>query len=133
VRCADKIVVKSGKATVAFCTVPHEGTVGEPSVAIATRAHLPSALGTCGSAQTGGWGVCARPRLRPLARLLCSQRQKEASIVFLHHSSFAMRWTVPVPMPSDLATFKIPTPFASCFRTFRSVALSIFGRPSFTP
>jgi hypothetical protein len=24
-----------------------------------------------------------------------------------------MRWTVPVPMPSDLATFKIPTRFAS--------------------
>ena len=36
-------------------------------------------------------------------------------------------------MPSDLATFKIPTPFASCFRTLRSVVLSIFGRPSFTP
>jgi hypothetical protein len=35
-------------------------------------------------------------------------------------------------MPSDLATFKIPTPFASCFRTFRSAALSIFGRASFT-
>jgi len=48
-------------------------------------------------------------------------------------SSFEIRCTVPVPMPSDLATFKIPTPFASCFRTFRSVALSIFGRPSFTP
>jgi hypothetical protein len=46
-------------------------------------------------------------------------------------SSFAMRCTVPVPMPSDLATFKIPTPFASCFRTFRSVALSTVGRPSF--
>src|SRR5215813_9506510 len=43
-----------------------------------------------------------------------------------------MRCTVPVPSPNDLATFKIPTPFASCFRTFRSVALSIFGRPSFT-
>src|SRR5262249_9697428 len=47
--------------------------------------------------------------------------------------SFEMRCTVPVPSPSDFATFKIPTPFASCFRTFRSVALSIFGRPSFTP
>src|SRR5262252_6414196 len=46
--------------------------------------------------------------------------------------SFEMRCTVPVPSPNDLATFKIPTPFASCFRTFRSVALSIFGRPSFT-
>ena len=34
---------------------------------------------------------------------------------------------------SDLATFKIPMPFASCFRTLRSVVLSIFGRPSFTP
>jgi hypothetical protein len=38
-----------------------------------------------------------------------------------------------VPIASDLATFKIPTPFAPCCRTFRSVALSIFGRPSFTP
>ena len=47
--------------------------------------------------------------------------------------SFEMRWTVPVPMPSDLATFKIPTPFASCFRTLRSGVLSSFGRPSFTP
>src|SRR5262249_27868530 len=47
--------------------------------------------------------------------------------------SFEMRCTVPVPIPSDLATFKIPTPFSSCLRTFRSVALSIFGRPSFRP
>jgi hypothetical protein len=51
----------------------------------------------------------------------------------LHLSSFAIRWTVPVPMPSYLATFKIPMPFASCFRTLRSVVLSIFGRPSFKP
>ena len=43
-----------------------------------------------------------------------------------------MRCTVPVPSPSDFATFKIPTPFAKCFRTLRSAALSIFGRPSFT-
>ena len=68
-----------------------------------------------------------------LRALLCAQRQEEAAIVFLHLSSFAIRWTVPVPMPSDLATFKIPMPFASCFRTLRSVVLSIFGRPSFTP
>jgi hypothetical protein len=47
-----------------------------------------------------------------------------------HPSSCAMRWTVPVPIPSDLATFKIPMPFASSFRTLRSVVLSIFGRPS---
>src|SRR5215831_11969376 len=57
---------------------------------------------------------------------------KDGSASF-HPSSFEMRCTVPVPSPSDLATFKIPTPFASCFRTFRSVALSIFGRPSFAP
>ena len=38
-----------------------------------------------------------------------------------------MRCTVPVPMPRDLATLNIPRPFASRFRTFRSVALSIFG------
>ena len=37
-----------------------------------------------------------------------------------------------VPMRSDLATFKIPTAFASCFRTFRSVALSTPAeRPAF--
>ena len=69
----------------------------------------------------------------PRRRGSAGGRQPHASIVFLLLSSFAMRWTVPVPMPSDLATFKIPTPFASCFRTFRSVALSIFGRPSFSP
>src|SRR5262245_13090965 len=40
-----------------------------------------------------------------------------------------MRCTVPVPMPSDLATFKIPTPFASSLRTFvRSCCLSSAGR-----
>ena len=31
-----------------------------------------------------------------------------------------------------MATLKIQTPFAKCFRTLRSAALSIFGRPSFT-
>jgi hypothetical protein len=51
----------------------------------------------------------------------------------LHPSSFEMRCTVPVPLPSNFATFKIPIPFVSCLRTLRSVALSIFGRPSFTP
>src|SRR5215831_13186182 len=53
--------------------------------------------------------------------------------VLLQPTSLDMRCTVPVPIPSDFATFKIPTPFASCFRTLRSVALSIFGRPSFAP
>ena len=47
--------------------------------------------------------------------------------MLLQLNSLAMRCTVPVPMPSDLATLNMPTPFASCFRTFRSVALSIFG------
>src|SRR5262245_14676279 len=60
-------------------------------------------------------------------------RTVRARDLSFHPSSFAMRCTVPVPIPSDFATFKIPTPFASCFRTWRSVALSIFGRPSFTP
>src|SRR5258707_11504614 len=32
-------------------------------------------------------------------------------------NGFEIPCTVPVPIPSDLATFKIPTPFASCFRT----------------
>jgi hypothetical protein len=52
---------------------------------------------------------------------------------FRQPTSFEICCTVPVPIPSDLATFKIPTPFASCLRTFRSVAISLFGRPSFTP
>ena len=51
------------------------------------------------------------------------RKARRSVIVFLHLSSFTIRWTVPVPMPSDLATFRIPMPFASCFRTFRSVAL----------
>jgi len=41
-----------------------------------------------------------------------------------------MRCTVPVPMPSDFATFKIPTPFASCFlgqKGDRSVAEALFA------
>ena len=87
-------------------------------------AHFGEGLSLSFDFQKGGWGYA-----RSLA-LLCAQRQEEASFYL---SSFAMRWTVPVPIPSDLATFKIPTPFASCFRTFRSVVLSIFGRPSFTP
>src|SRR5262249_30294039 len=37
-----------------------------------------------------------------------------------------MRLTVPVPIPSALTTFKIPTSFASCFRTLR--CLSLAGR-----
>jgi hypothetical protein len=47
-----------------------------------------------------------------------------------HPSSFEMRRTVPVPMPSDLAIFKIPIPFASSLRTLRSVVLSTFGHGS---
>src|SRR5262249_34532908 len=42
---------------------------------------------------------------------------KKGSAPF-HRSSFEMRCTVPVPIPNDLATFKIPVHFASCFRTF---------------
>ena len=58
--------------------------------------------------------VCARPRLRLRA------------LWRIQLSSFAMRWTVPVPMLRDLATLRIPTPFAICFRTLRLVYL----RPS---
>ena len=50
---------------------------------------------------------------RPLAR--CSARNAGGgAIVFLHLSSFAMRCTVPVPMPSDLATFKIEAAIGRC-------------------
>src|SRR5262245_25062754 len=63
------------------------------------------------------------------------ERQPQPLSSSFYLSSFAMRWTVPVPTPSDLATFKIPTPFASCCRTFRSVAFAErdvmeFWRPS---
>ena len=68
----------------------------------------------------------------------CADAEPEARLIsrhkltgcFLQPNSFEMRCAVPVPMPSDLATFKIPTPFASSLRTFRSVTRSIFGRPS---
>ncbi len=46
---------------------------------------------------------------------------------------FGLGGSVSPHASSDLATFKIPMPFASSFRTLRSVVLSIFGRPSFTP
>src|SRR5262249_20723004 len=47
---------------------------------------------------------------------------------FLQPTSFEMRWTVPVPIPSDFATLKIPTPFASCFRiVLNSAQMSVFG------
>ena len=32
-----------------------------------------------------------------------------------------MRWTVPVPIPSDLATFNIPTPFLQHTDTLRKL------------
>jgi hypothetical protein len=69
-----------------------------------------------------------RPPHRGGGRTYNFATSKKGSAPF-HRSSFEMRCTVPVPIPSDLATFKIPRPFASCFRTFRSVSLSMFGRP----
>ena len=69
--------------------------------------------------------------MRPPARALAlrAMPREEAAIIFLHLSSFAIRWTVPVPMPSDLATFKIPTPFASCFRTL-AFGRAVYLRPT---
>ena len=61
-------------------------------------------------------GVVVRARARTMGHGL-SQVPRLSLVALLHLSSFAMRWTVPVPMPSDLATFRIPVPFASCFRT----------------
>ena len=72
-------------------------------------------------------GVGGLVALRPLARCSVRNARRRPLSSSFHLSSFAMRWTVPVPMPSDLATFKIPMPFASCFRTLRSVVVSIFG------
>jgi hypothetical protein len=53
-----------------------------------------------------GGGVVRPAPAPPPVRAL--SRHAEAAIVFLHLSSFAIRWTVPVPMPNDLATFRIP-------------------------
>ena len=66
---------------------------------------------------SGGRPAGARSRrMPPQAWLGRGERQPHASIVILL-SSFAMRWTVPVP--SDLATFKIP--FASRFSGSRGL------------
>jgi hypothetical protein len=43
--------------------------------------------------------------------------------------SCLIRCTVPVPSPSVLATFKMPTPFWSCVCALRSRATSILRRP----
>ena len=63
-----------------------------------------------------------RARASARSRAILCARPGGERFVFLHLSSFAIRWTVPVPIPSDFATFKIPMPFASCFRTLRSKA-----------
>jgi hypothetical protein len=47
--------------------------------------------------------------------------------------SSLIRWTVPVPSPSILATLSMPTPFSSCFLALRSRAMSTLGRPSRVP
>jgi hypothetical protein len=47
---------------------------------------------------------------------LAEPSQQNIKWCFLQPISLEMRCTVPVPIPSDLATFKIPIPFASCFR-----------------
>jgi hypothetical protein len=47
--------------------------------------------------------------------------------------SCLIRWTVPVPSPSILATLSMPTPFSSCFLALRSRAMSTLGRPSRVP
>ena len=49
-----------------------------------------------------------------LRALLCAQGQEEAAIVFLHLSSFAIGWTVPIPIPSDLATLKTEAAIGRC-------------------
>jgi hypothetical protein len=46
------------------------------------------------------------PALRPLARCSARNTRRRPLSPSFHLSSFAMRWTVPVPMPSDLATSK---------------------------
>ena len=83
-----------------------------------------------------GWGLnqssnFARPPHRGAGPHIQLRDQHKNGQCFLQPTSLEMRCTVPVPSPSDLATFRIH--FAICFRTLRSVALSIFGRPSFTP
>jgi hypothetical protein len=70
------------------------------------------------------WGVDALPHA-PLG-LGGSVSPTPLSSSF-HLSSFAMRWSVPVPMPRALATLKIPTPFASCFLAF---GRAVYLRPA---
>ena len=52
----------------------------------------------------------------------------EAAIIFLHLSSFAMRWTVPVPIPSDLPPSRSPCPSQAAFAPCVGRALAGPGR-----
>ena len=99
---------------------------------------VPPYRGVASAARTlfsikGGGGVPVPARVCARSRAALRATPGGGLSSSFHLGSFAMRWTVPVPIPSDLATFEIPMPFASCFRTLRSVVLSIFGLPSFTP
>ena len=76
-----------------------------------------------------GWvraPACASARSRAVAR-----HAIEAAIVFLHLSSCAMRWTVPVPIPRHSATLKMPTPSQAASAPYvRSNCLSSADRAS---
>ena len=70
----------------------------------------------------GGGGSACPPAPAPVRALLCAQGQESASSSFTHLKLVCDALDRAGPDPGDFATFKIPMPFASCFRTLRSKA-----------
>src|SRR5262249_18164910 len=73
----------------------------------------PSRQGPLAHAGTRGIPSDGRCRAGPLICLgragdACARRQRQNGSAGFQLSSFEMRWTVRVPIPSDLATFKMP-------------------------
>ena len=81
--------------------------------------------------QKGGWGWSARP---PTSRaLLCAQRQEEAAIVFLSPKLVCDALDRASPDAERLGHLQDTHALRKLLSHLRSVVLSIFGRPSFTP
>ena len=83
------------------CLAKREPLTCEPGFSISAVRIFPEAE----EVPKKGGGGC------PLARCFYAQRQEEG---LFYLSSFAMRWTVPVPIRSDLPTFRYP--YWSCPR-----------------
>jgi hypothetical protein len=84
---------------------------------IASKRGVPHPLGPASRPSSGREQIAQKSIANTTAHATFRADARLVSSAFLQPNSFEMRCTVPVPIPRDLATFKIPTCFASCFRT----------------